>query len=99
MVLFGSLLLAGCSLARVNIRYSRESTPRMDPSESVLAKQAALRDAGIVMPESFEALGPGIEKMYKELVESGVLIKCNAVGSVFNKSNKVIKLKRPCYAK
>lgn len=64
----------GDSRVHVNLRYGRESTSRMDPSESAQAKNAALRDAGIVMPESFEGLGPAIEKMYKELVESGELI-------------------------
>lgn len=63
----------GDSRVHVNLRYGRESTSRMDPSESAQAKHAALRDAGIVMPESFEALGPAIEKMYRELVESGEL--------------------------
>jgi ATP-citrate lyase alpha-subunit len=40
---------------------------------SARAKSDALRKAGAIVPDTFGALGPAIEKTYREMVESGVI--------------------------
>ncbi len=40
---------------------------------SARSKADALRKAGAIVPETFGALGPAIEKAYREMVESGVI--------------------------
>jgi ATP-citrate lyase alpha-subunit len=40
---------------------------------SARSKTDALRKAGAIVPETFGALGPAIEKTYREMVESGVI--------------------------
>ena len=40
---------------------------------SARSKVDALRKAGAIVPDTFGALGPAIEKLYRELVETGVI--------------------------
>jgi ATP-citrate lyase alpha-subunit len=40
---------------------------------SARSKADALRKAGAIVPDTFGALGPAIEKLYRELVETGVI--------------------------
>ena len=71
----------GC--VSVDLRYGRASTGRMATAETASAKLAALREAGFIVPESFEALASTIAATYKRLVESGELIPATDSPSQF----------------
>lgn len=46
-----------------------------DDNESAEAKQKALRDAGAVVPNSFEEFSGAIEETYKKLVADGIVVE------------------------
>jgi len=55
------------------VQFGHAGAKSGEETESAEAKNKALKDAGVIVPESFEGFSETIEKTYKELVSKGVI--------------------------
>merc|ERR1712151_1133180 len=57
-----------------DVQFGHAGAQARGDMEKAIAKNAAMREAGIVVPESFNQLGEEIQKVFARLVQEGVIV-------------------------